>query len=338
MFLAALHIMVDLDVSLDVIRKASVGTAVLEVIGLLLAVFRLWFRFRIRRLWWEDAWAFAAFVFATNYLTGNWLYVHYGKPTSTVGYWISILSSNPVIWLVRHSTLFSVARIIYPSLTLRRMVLGIALMFFLLFVSFMVAKLWYFCQNLSWMNNTLYFGNVLLPLDTNLIIFELTTDFIADAILIVLPIRLLWSVKLPTRQRRMILLVFASGITVTIATICRALCQLLDLNLIAPLVMDVEVALSSIMCNLLVFVTFMYRYGRSASPPPSTESDEDDDYTTLFQPRQTTQILTTIEVGRADYSSGDETSTRSSGCTSDATSGISDILSSSEEQSEKDSS
>ncbi|KAI6105267.1 hypothetical protein EV401DRAFT_600808 [Pisolithus croceorrhizus] len=162
MFLAALHIMVDLDVSLDVIRKASVGTAVLEVIGLLLAVFRLWFRFRIRRLWWEDAWAFAAFVFATNYLTGNWLYVHYGKPASTVGYWLTILSSNPVIWyeiassrtadlvsivlrLVRHSTLFSVARIIYPSLTLRRMVLGIALMFFLLFVSFMVEKLWYFC-------------------------------------------------------------------------------------------------------------------------------------------------------------------------------------------------
>lgn len=324
-------------VSVNVIKKASVGTATLQVIGLLLAVFRLWFRFRIRRLWWEDAWAFAAFVFATNYLIGSWLYVYSEKPTSTVGYWISILTSNAVIWLVRHSTLFSVARIIYPSLTLRGMVLGIALMFFLLFISFMAAKLWYYCRDLSWTNNTLFFGNALLPLSTNLIIFELTIDFIADAVLIVLPIKLLWSVKLPTRQRRMILLVFASGIMVTIAAICRAICQLLDLILIVPLVMDVEVALSSIMCNLLVFVTFLYRYGRSASPPLSTKSDEDDDYTTPFRPRQTSLNLTIIEVDGADYS-GDETPTWSNGCTSDAASGVSDILSSSEEQSQIESS
>ncbi|KAI5988387.1 hypothetical protein EDD15DRAFT_1382664 [Pisolithus albus] len=329
--------MANCDVSVNVIKKVSVGTATLEVIGLLLAVFRLWFRFRIRRLWWEDAWAFVAFVFATNYLIGSWLYVHSEKPTSTVGYWVSILTSNVVIWLVRLSTLFSVARIIYPSLTLRGMVLGIALMFFLLFISFMAAKLWYYCRGLSWTNNSLFFGSALLPLRTNLVIFELTIDFIADAVLIVLPIKLLWSVKLPTRQRRMILLVFASGITVTIAAVCRAICQLLDLNLIVPLVMDVEVALSSIICNLLVFVTFLYRYGRSASPPLSTKTDEDDDYTTPFRPRQTSPILTIIEVGGADYS-GDETSTWSIGCTSDATSGVSDILSSSEAQSQTESS
>ncbi|KAI6123674.1 hypothetical protein EDD16DRAFT_633295 [Pisolithus croceorrhizus] len=191
--------MTNLDVSLDVIRKASAGTAVLEVIGLLLAIFRLWFRFRIRRLWWEDAWAFAAFLFAANYLTGTWLYIHYGKPTSTVGFWMSAFAFNPVIWLVRHSTLFSVARIIYPSLALRRMVLGIALVF-LLFISFMAVKLWHYCHDLSWMNNTLFFGNSLLPLGTTLDIFEVTTDLATDAILIVLPIKLLWSVKLPTRQ------------------------------------------------------------------------------------------------------------------------------------------
>ncbi|KAI6114502.1 hypothetical protein F5141DRAFT_714147 [Pisolithus sp. B1] len=247
--------MTNLDVSLDVIRKASAGTAVLEVIGLLLAIFRLWFRFRIRRLWWEDAWAFAGLPLCGQLLDGNL-----------------------VVYTL--CTLFSVARIIYPSLALRRMVLGIALVFFLLFISFMAVKLWYYCHDLSWMNNTLFFGNSLLPLGTTLDIFEVTTDFATDAILIVLPIKLLWSVKLPTRQRRMILLIFASGITVTIAAICRATCELLNLDLIVSLLMDVEIALSSIMCNLLVFVTFLYRYGRSASLLPSTELDEDDDYTT----------------------------------------------------------
>ncbi|KAI6117860.1 hypothetical protein EDD16DRAFT_993309 [Pisolithus croceorrhizus] len=157
-----------------------------------------------------------------------------GKPTSMVGLWM----------FVRHSTLLLVARIIYPSLKLRRMVYGIASVFFLSYISFMAAKLWYYCHDLSWMNNTLYFGNALLPLSTNLIIFELTTDFITDAILISLPIKLLWSVKLPTRQRRMIVLIFASGITVTLAATCRATCQILELNSIVSLMMDAELSIS----------------------------------------------------------------------------------------------
>ncbi|KAI5996021.1 hypothetical protein F5J12DRAFT_364015 [Pisolithus orientalis] len=323
--------MVNLDVSLDVIKKVSTGTAVLQVIGLLLAVFRFWFRYRIQRLWWEDAWAFAAFLFAISYLAGSWLYVHYGKPIATVGSWMSTFAFNPVIWLVRHSTILSVARIIYPSMTLRRMVLGIGLGFFLLFITFMAAKLWFYFHDLSWMNDTLFYGNPLLPLSTKLVIFELTIDFLADAILIALPIKLLWSVKLPTRQRRMILLIFASGIMVTLAAICHTTCQLLGLHSIVILAMDVEVALSSIMCNLLVFVTSLYRYGRSGSLSPSTDSEEDDDYTTPVRPRQTSQLLTTIEVGNLEYSSENGTSTWSDGCTSDATSAISGTRSSLEE-------
>ncbi|KAI6123673.1 hypothetical protein EDD16DRAFT_1772789 [Pisolithus croceorrhizus] len=136
----------------------------------------------------------------------------------------------------------------------------------------------------------------------------------------------------------MILLIFASGITVTIAAICRATCELLNLDLIVSLLMDVEIALSSIMCNLLVFVTFLYRYGRSASPSPSTELDEDDDYTTPVRHHQATLILTTIEVGGSDYSLDNLTSMWGDGCASNATSGISDILSSSEQRSEEKSS
>ncbi|KAI6140614.1 hypothetical protein BKA82DRAFT_4019265 [Pisolithus tinctorius] len=308
-----------------------------EVVGLLLAVFRFWFRYRIQRLWWEDAWAFAAFLFAITYLTGTWLDVLYRKPTSTVGFWMYVFSFNPVIW-------YEIASSQYCKSKDHR---GKArLLFFLLFISFMTAKLWYYCHDLSWMNNTLYFGNALLPLGTNLTIFELTTDFITDAILIALPIRFLWSVKLPTRQRRMILLIFASGITITLAAIFRATCQLLGLNLIVSLVMDAElrkpafvrtqIAFSTIMCNLLVFVTFLYRYSRSASPPPSTDSDENDDYTTPVRPRQTTQLLTMVEVGGSDYCSDDATSTWRDGCSSQATSGT--HSSSEQQQPEKTSS
>ncbi|KIN99710.1 hypothetical protein M404DRAFT_1004436 [Pisolithus tinctorius Marx 270] len=134
----------------------------------------------------------------------------------------------------------------------------------------------------------------------------------------------------------MILLIFASGITITLAAIFRATCQLLGLNLIVSLVMDAEIAFSTIMCNLLVFVTFLYRYSRSASPPPSTDSDENDDYTTPVRPRQTTQLLTMVEVGGSDYCSDDATSTWRDGCSSQATSGT--HSSSEQQQPEKTSS
>ncbi|KAI6039668.1 hypothetical protein EDC04DRAFT_3112115 [Pisolithus marmoratus] len=323
--------------SLDVKAKARAGITVLEVLGLLLAIFRFWFRYRIRRLWWEDAWAFAAFLFAITYLTGTWLNILYGEQTSTslTGFWMYSFSSNLVVWFARLSILFSVARIIYPSQTLRRIVFGIAFLFSLLFVSFIGAKLWYYCHDLSWMGSTLLSGNPPLPLGTNLVIYELTTDFISDAILIALPIKLLWSVKLPTRQRRMIMLIFASGITVTLVATCRGTFQILGLHPISSLLMDAVIAFSSIMCNLLVFVTFLYRYGRSASPPSLTEpDDDDDDYTTPARPRQTTQFLTTVEVGGADCASENVTSTWSS---SQATSGTSST-DSSEQRSEKTSS
>jgi len=74
------------------------------------------------------------------------------------------------------------------------------------------------------------------------------------------------------------------------------------------------------MCNLLVFVTCIYCYGRSSSVSISeqSESDEkDDDYTTRRRP-QTTKLLTThIELGGTGYSSDNVLSTCQEECSSD---------------------
>jgi len=78
------------------------------------------------------------------------------------------------------------------------------------------------------------------------------------------------------------------------------------------------------MCNLLVFVTCIYRYGCSSSVSISeqSESDEkDDDYTARQRP-QTTQLLTThIELGGTGYSS-DNALTTCEECSSDIPSSL----------------
>jgi hypothetical protein len=66
-------------------------------------------------------------------------------------------------------------------------------------------------------------------------------DFLSDTILIILPLRLLWSLKLPKRQKRMILAIFASGIIVVVASIFRAVCQLGRYSTVMATAADFEV-------------------------------------------------------------------------------------------------
>ncbi|KIM66698.1 hypothetical protein SCLCIDRAFT_293921 [Scleroderma citrinum Foug A] len=306
--------------TLDVLKAARAGTTVLQSFGLLLGIFRFFFRLQIRRLWWEDAWALAALFFALAYLTGTWIYTMQPSPISTIGFWLYVFLFNIVIWVVRLSILFSVLRIVYPSQRLRTMMCTIAVLFIVMFLSFIGAKVWFYTRDLSWTQQPSMFDKPTLPLGRNLVIYELATDFIADVVLIGLPIRLLWSVKLPRKQRRMILLIFASGFIVTIASLFRAICQIGNNYSLVGLSMDVEVGFSTIMCNLLVCVTCIYRYGRSSSVSISeqSESDEkDDDYTTRRRP-QTTELLTTdIELGGTGYSSDSALSTCQEECNGD---------------------
>lgn len=154
-------------------------------------------------------------------------------------------------------------RIIYPSQKLRRVMYTITVLFAMAFISFMGGKIWFYTHDLSWTQQSSYFEKPTLPLGYNLVIYELISascwfltffgpflidnplaDFIADAILIGLPIRLLWTVKLPRKQRRMILLIFASGFIVTVASLFRATCQIGHNYSLVTLAMDIEVRTS----------------------------------------------------------------------------------------------
>ncbi|KAG6329467.1 hypothetical protein ID866_9623 [Astraeus odoratus] len=194
------------------------------------------------------------------------------------------------------------------------MMFAINLMFLSLFLGFFGAKLWCYTHDLSWMDHDLVSGKPLLPLSNKLAIFELATDFLSDAILIGLPLRLLWRIKLPKRQRRMILTIFASGIVVTFASCFRGSFQILNMSFLVMVGMDAEIGFSMIICNLLVFVTFIYRYGCATTPSQSERSrsddDEDDDYTTPMQYPRRTLLLTTIELDGMSCSSGNPVTAR----------------------------
>ncbi|KIJ69649.1 hypothetical protein HYDPIDRAFT_73628, partial [Hydnomerulius pinastri MD-312] len=240
----------------------AVVSSVLQFIGILLSIFRFWFRFRIRRLWWEDAWAFIAFLCAVALLISEWLYLQAEWNVSVVGFWIYAFAFTCMVWAVRLSILFSVTRIIHPTQPLRRLMHALSALFLLLFIGLTAQKLWWFTEDLSWLHETAYYNEVARYMTRPMLILELCTDIIADGILIILPVRILWSVKLPKRQRRMIIAIFSSSVIVTIVSAFRATCQMMGLASFDGIATDVEVAFSSITCNMLVVATVMYRFIR----------------------------------------------------------------------------
>lgn len=60
------------------------------------------------------------------------------------------------------------------------------------------------------------------------------------------------------------------------------------------------------MCNMLVFVTCIYRFRHASSPSSSEESESDesdDDFTTRRRPQTTAMLTTHVELGGTGYSS-----------------------------------
>lgn len=150
-------------------------------------------------------------------------------------------------------------------------------------------------------------------------------DCVAVLILVVLPLRMLWRVKLPRRQRRMILSIFASSVFLAFGALFHTVGQILDIFTVMiaginvevrrlfrppdPLIMNLlrshyKVALSFFVCNLLVIVTYTYRFwlrdrlGDGDDTTTDLPSSYDDDFTTrVTRPAQTTSLpLTTVDL------------------------------------------
>ncbi|KAG9309852.1 hypothetical protein JVU11DRAFT_10232 [Chiua virens] len=121
---------------------------------------------------------------------------------------------------------------------------------------------------------------------------------------------MLWKVKLPQRKKRMILSIFASSVVLAFGALCHTVGQILHIHVVMTVGMHAMVALSIIVCNLLVIVTYTYRFllrnaGKLAMSIESTEeSSEGDDFTTRARPAATDSSLTTVDLDMTFTSPG----------------------------------
>ncbi|KAI6143148.1 hypothetical protein EDD17DRAFT_210557 [Pisolithus thermaeus] len=280
--------------SLQTVSVCLILVTVFNGFAICLTAFRLGFRFYIRRLWWDDFWAALTSCCACVCIVATWTissplddpYI----PTSTLGvppqsrtthiisWWLAVLSYTCAIWFARLSILSSFIRIVPPSHS-HTAALAAAAVFVVMWLYVMLGKVIPCAVDRSWYSLTF----IQCPIPEWVAISEVITDSLADLILVCLPLRLLWRLRVPSDQRTMILAVFSSSILTSIVSVIHT-AYTIPPSFIGGVTANVEAAVNLVVCNLLVLVTFIYRIRRSGRDMGTCDKD-------------LTGRLTTVELG-----------------------------------------
>ncbi|KAF8157967.1 hypothetical protein B0H34DRAFT_797398 [Crassisporium funariophilum] len=251
-----------------------------------MTVFRISHRFRKGQMWFDDWIVVLPFAFDATYLANSWLSFY--SPPSVVRYkvmpsfFFAIFLHFSVIWFSRISLSLSLARIFPPGHRARLLsffLSALFLVFYLLTVILTTAL----CQGggLPWYNIN---GRNCLTDSKGVAysgIVSITADFLADSLLVLCPCMMLWRIRLPTNQRRLVLALFSASILTLMSV--SLFCALwygkiymgVNEDVLRTTTSHLEATTSLIVSNLLVVTMFFYRIFRRVdnveSPEPVDE-------------------------------------------------------------------
>ncbi|KAH7928865.1 hypothetical protein BV22DRAFT_1126223 [Leucogyrophana mollusca] len=275
-------------------------STVLQALAILLTVWRLWYRVSIRRFAWDDGWAAASMLCDIGFLITDWFRLKgciWSCKYSIFVYWVYSIGFECSIWAARMSILCSIMRLMAPSKRSRRISVICITLFALMWCGIVVQTVLK-CGSGWFYGST---GAIWCPFSLVVDIYELAIDVVSDAILVALSLRLLWSVKLPHKsQRRMILCSFSTSMAVSFVSVFRTTVRLNHITFLVFIGAELELVVCLVVCNLLVLVTYIdCRLRRSEEDGSSDTEDTGGVYPTQDSP--VTTRLTTVDL---DYYSG----------------------------------
>jgi len=260
--------------------------ATFHLIAISATIFRLVHRHRLRRLWWDDYWAGIALVFSLGYFGSMWLRREpldksLSKNTMIVTFWLTTLTFPCEVWSARLSIAFSIVRLVPERTTYRRWLYGLTVLFGMMWLGLLLQKMYSCAGNSRWHNNV----QVQCFLGDPVGIVTLTTDIISDTCLILIPLHLLRPVRLLPAQRRLFLAIFCSSLFSSIFGVLYAIFVFMGddtafekkRGLLISLTANMKAAVTLLVSNLLVIVTYFYRTFRrgqdleSDAAAPSTK-------------------------------------------------------------------
>ncbi|KAF8070682.1 hypothetical protein FPV67DRAFT_1036233 [Lyophyllum atratum] len=218
--------------------------------------YRLWIR--RGRYWADDAWALCSAISQLLMFSGSFVHITNSSPKRAMvsAYYLMAAPFYCVVWFARLSILFSLIRI-DPSAGRRRRLLVVAVFFFLITVV-LVCQLFWVCEPVpSWKDENS--PQCLLP--RQVVVLQLVTDILSDAILIIAPLRLLRNLS-DKKLRRRLTVIFSTCLITTVVSLVHAAFIFVHAGHKEVIAAIVEDCVSLIVCNVPVVVTSLLHIQR----------------------------------------------------------------------------
>ncbi|KAG1764450.1 hypothetical protein EDD22DRAFT_776040, partial [Suillus occidentalis] len=230
-------------------------------VAILCTIFRLAYRGWMHHLWWEDAWAAIALIADVVCLAFIWLdrkkacecptlRSNTDRMFMSIQVWILTVAFTSVQWAARMSIVFSIIRVTNHSnfKVHRRITYLIAVSFVCMWVALLAHRLTLCAYHSCRMGKSVAFS-------------VLITDIIADFVLVVTPLKFWRNTGLSRSTKILVLSSFSASILITAVTIPHSiiLIKIHKADTVTIIFAHVKSALSLVVCNLLVIVTFVYR-------------------------------------------------------------------------------
>ncbi|KAF8879456.1 hypothetical protein BD779DRAFT_1551650 [Infundibulicybe gibba] len=239
----------------------QVSMSILHALAIGSTGFRLSQRYTSQRLWYDDYTALFAVIMDCVFFVVLHVWTRsepngttFGKETTITFYWISGACFPLVTWFAKVSLALAIARIFPPGRTIRRFAMGMAWSFGLLGILIFLGLTISCGRDSSWHDSP----EVQCDLPSALGVTTLCAILIADILLVFTPLRMLWRVKLPIEQRRLIFAGFTASVWTSIAGgVCFTLAfgpngRGLSQKTIRPLLGHAVASVSLMVCNSMV--------------------------------------------------------------------------------------
>ncbi|KAF8639007.1 hypothetical protein AX17_001786 [Amanita inopinata Kibby_2008] len=246
-------------------KELEVVTAVCSAVAILSTLIR--FVLRRHRLWADDAWA----LLSTAVLVVQVIAIFTRPRKSSLGvarYYLLASAFYAIIWSARLSLLFSIIRI-DPHPRRRRWLYFVASLFLIICI-LLIGQLYWVCEpEPGW--KTLKIPQCHLNL--SVAVFQMTTDILADAALLITPV-LLFRILSDQWLRYRLIAIFSTCIITTIVSLVHASYVLTTSGVKVEIVGVIENCTSLVVCNIPVIASAALRlrdiYSSRRDHVPST--------------------------------------------------------------------
>ncbi|KAF9045270.1 hypothetical protein BJ165DRAFT_151005 [Panaeolus papilionaceus] len=210
---------------------------------------RLFHRYRVRRLWWDDFWALCALLCAIVTYSVFWIRLINGhRKALTLAIMIAAYVAG--LWCARISVAVTLVRLLNKG----RFKTVSKIVTVALSISGGVLVL------LRILNcDTRFDRPPYCKTPRTVVYLELILDLLSDAWLVAAPLVMLYRTNLSAKHRQIITWVFSCGILTTATSILHIFCLITRQDNLVVVTSHVQLGVAIAVCNLLVLVTYVYR-------------------------------------------------------------------------------